>query len=188
MTIGRGGRNKAQADMEFLDRAFAARQRSDDPKASRVPSSGVGAVLVSGGRILSESANVIPPPLKARRGETTQLREAERYHFIEHAERAAIYSALLSGECLSGATLYCTRFPCSDCARALVWVGVKRVVTATGFSGEERWIESQRASLRILRDSGVKVRVAIRTPTHSSLAALRAPKALDLVLPVSKTP
>ena len=87
------------------------------------------------------------------------MEETDRYYFIEHAERAAIFTAAAAGEPLSGATLYCTRFPCSDCARALVWFGVSRVVLAAGLTGEDKWLESQRAALKILRGSGVKVRV-----------------------------
>jgi dCMP deaminase len=164
--MAKAEREKAQDDAQFLQRAFDVRKGSDDPKAARVPNSAVGALLVSGNRVISQSANVIPPQLKLGNGHHFALQDAERYHFIEHAERAAIFSAMLAGESVSDATLYCTRFPCSDCARAIVWFGVARVVTAAGLSGEERWLESQRVALRILRGSGVKVRVLT---TSSSL-------------------
>jgi dCMP deaminase len=163
-------RYKARDDVGFLQLAFAVRKGSDDPKAARVPNSAVGAILVSGNRVISQSANVIPPPLKAGNGLQSQLEEFERYHFIEHAERAAIFSAALAGESLSDTTLYCTRFPCSDCARAIVWFGVSRVVTAAGLSGEQRWLESQRAALRILRGSEVKVRVLGKSLPSPKLA------------------
>jgi dCMP deaminase len=148
-----------QDDAAFLSLAFKARRMSDDPKANRVSSSAVGAVLASAGRVLAQAANVIPPPLKSRGKRPLLMQEADRYYFIEHAERAAIFTALIAGESVSGATLYCTRFPCSDCARALVWFGISRVVTAGGLTGEDKWLASQRAALKILRGSGVKVKV-----------------------------
>jgi dCMP deaminase len=161
MVEGEG--RKMQDDATFLALAFAARKKSDDPKASRVMNSGVGAVLVSNGRVVGEAANVIPPNLKSRGKRPLLDRDADRYYFIEHAERAALFTALVAGESVSGATLYCTRFPCSDCARALAWFGVSRVVTAEGLTGEERWLESQRAARKILRGSGVKVKVLSAT-------------------------
>jgi dCMP deaminase len=172
MAMSKHELDKAYNDAYFLRLAFAARKGSDDPKAIRVPSSAVGAVLVSENRVISKSANVIPPALKSR-NDQFPLQEWERYHFIEHAERAAIFEALAAGETLSGSTLYCTRFPCSDCARAITWFGVARVIAGTGLSGEDRWLESQRAALRILRGSGVKVRVlSVPSPASASTERL----------------
>jgi dCMP deaminase len=164
-------RDTLQGDAEFLQHAFAVRGKSDDPKAAFVPNSAVGAVLVSRDRVIAESANVIPPRFKAERGYQIALKESDRYHFIEHAERATLFSASLAGESFTDTTLYCTRFPCSDCARAIVWFGVNRLVTAAGLAGEDRWIDSQRAALKMLRGSGVKVRV-LRTVAGAILKQL----------------
>lgn len=151
---------KTEADKFYLTLALGERLRSDDPKARRVMQSGVGAVIVGRQGIIAQSANVLPPALKAHhQAHNRVITEEERYHFIEHAERAAIFQALLSGENLQGATIYCTRFPCSDCARAIVWAGIRRAVFATGYAGEARWLESQRAALHILRKAGVVARV-----------------------------
>lgn len=154
----KGGRQKTQGDDVFMRMAFAARQLSDDPKARQVPKSAVGAVLVLSNRVIAQAANVVPPALKAH-VEKQPIQETERYYFIEHADRAAIYAAIVAREPILGATLYSTRFPCSDCARTLVWFGVSRVVTASGLTGEKRWLDLQRSALKILRGSGVKVRV-----------------------------
>jgi dCMP deaminase len=151
---------KAQVDARFLQQAFDIREKSDDPKAVTTTNSGVGAVIVYNNTVVSESANVITPKYKASlRGAPLKLEESDRYHFIEHAERAAIFSAVAEGISVSGGTLYCTRFPCSDCARAISWFGIQRVVIGGGLSGEQRWLESQRAALKILKASGVEVRV-----------------------------
>ena len=153
-------RTQTDADRYFLELASAERSHSDDPKARHVYQSGVGAVIVNAGRIVARSANVLPPFLKKRHVDTERsIDEEERYHFVEHAERAAIFKALQAHENLNGGTIYCTRFACSDCARAIIWVGLRRAVFAAGFGNEGRWIASQRAALDMLRFSGVKVRV-----------------------------
>lgn len=156
----RSARRKTELDRYYLNMAFDARRGSDDPKALRIAQSGVGAVIASVGGVLTASANVLPPALKAHQAASGRvISEEERYFFIEHAERAAIFKALLGGIELKGATLYCTRFPCSDCARAIVWAGITRAVFAAGYAGEARWIASQRAALHILRNAGVTVRI-----------------------------
>lgn len=151
--------NRMDADSYFMSEALSERLKTDDPKGKIVQQSAVGAVITKEERILSRSANVLPPALKnqmEKNGEA--VTEESRYHLIEHAERAAIFKARLTNSDLSGATIYCTRFPCSDCARAIVWAGIKRAVFAGGFAGEQRWLASQRAALKIMRDSGVTVR------------------------------
>lgn len=151
---------KTEADRYFLELALAERSVSDDPKSKLVLQSGVGALIVRGTDIIARSANVLPPRLKEVHTEQDKtISEEERYHFVEHAERSAIYSALLSQQNLSGATIYCSRFACSDCARAIVWAGISKAVFATGYGAEQRWQVSQRAAADILRLSGVTVRI-----------------------------
>lgn len=132
---------------------------SDDPKARLVPLSGVGAVVANLHGEISRSANVLPPRLRAAFdavGHTVS--DEDRYFIIEHAERAAIFKACQAQSELHGATLYGTRFPCADCARAIAWSGIDRVVFPRGFAGEVRWLDAQRAALRIFRAAGIKVR------------------------------
>lgn len=151
--------NQTEADRFYIQEAFRERENSDDPKAKVVPQSGVGVIIANLHGEIARSANVLPPALATSFMETKQLvAHDDRYHVIEHAERAAIYKALLDGKDLNSATIYCTRFPCSDCARAILWSGIKRAVFPGGFAGENRWIEAQRAALRILRAGGVRVR------------------------------
>lgn len=161
-------RSKTQDDENYLALAFSARRNSDDPKSRFVPQSGVGAIIARDGQVIAQSANVLPPRVKARlHTEGLGIQESERYHFIEHAERAAIFSALTEGRSTEGATMYCTRYPCSDCARAIVWVGISRIVVASGLAGEQRWLEAQRAARDILRLGGVTVRVLPKPPSSA---------------------
>jgi deoxycytidylate deaminase len=151
--------SQTTADLYFMSEAFAERAATDDPKGKIVLKSAVGTVIADLNTLIARSANVLPPNLKSRYSRTGKVvTEDERYHLIEHAERAAIFKAFQSHADMTRATIYCTRFPCSDCARAIVWSGVKRAVFAAGFAGEKRWLSSQRAALQILRDANVTIR------------------------------
>jgi dCMP deaminase len=153
-------KGKTEADRFYLTLALGERINSDDPKARRIQQSGVGAIIVGKKGILAQSANVLPPALKRDHDRHSRtISEEERYHFIEHAERAAIFKAMLRCTDLTGSTLYCSRFPCSDCARAIVWAGIDRAVFATGYAGEAHWLKSQQAARHILRRAGVTVRI-----------------------------
>jgi dCMP deaminase len=48
--------------------------------------------------------------------------------YIEHAERAAIYTAAKEGVATRGATMYAPWFACPDCARAIISAGIETVV------------------------------------------------------------
>jgi dCMP deaminase len=151
-----------EIDRQYLKMANAEAASSDDPKRFFFPRSAVGVVIADQSGLLAASANVFPPALAdALRLESRDLAEAERYYFIEHAERAAIYRALSSGKMIRGATIYGTRFPCADCARAIIWCGITRAVFSSGLAGEKQWLESQRAALQMMRLSGVKVRISL---------------------------
>lgn len=152
------GPSITDSDIEYLNAASTVKLESDDPKAKLVAKSGVGAVIVDDDKIIAKSANVLPPAVKSHNGiYGLTVQDEERYHIIEHAERAAIYSALLAGEKLDNTTMYCTRAPCSDCARAIVWVNISKVVIAEGLAAEGDWLQSQLAGQEILARAGVLV-------------------------------
>jgi len=51
-----------------------------------------------------------------------------KYKFMEHSERNAIFFAAKTGIPLKNCRLYGTQFPCVDCARAIIQVGIKEVI------------------------------------------------------------
>ena len=57
-----------------------------------------------------------------------RLLDVIEYGRAVHAEMAAILSATRRGQSVKGATLYCTTFPCHECARHIVAAGIDRVV------------------------------------------------------------
>lgn len=56
------------------------------------------------------------------------IRDLTEYGRVVHAEMEAILSCSRSGLSTVGTTLYCTTFPCHNCAKHIVAAGVERVV------------------------------------------------------------
>lgn len=52
----------------------------------------------------------------------------EKYFWVEHAERNAIYRAARAGIALDGSTMYLSWLPCMDCGRAIIQSGITRLV------------------------------------------------------------
>jgi len=55
----------------------------------------------------------------------------EKDIYIEHAEKNAIFNAAREGIRLKDTTMYCTWYPCIECAKAIIQVGIKHVVSLT---------------------------------------------------------
>lgn len=81
-----------------------------------------------------------------------------KYFYAEHAERNSVYNAARTGVSLVGSTLYCTLFPCSDCARAIIQSGVSTVVTLKPVFDTEKWNASWACALEMLRETHVHLR------------------------------
>lgn len=90
-----------------------------------------------------------------------------KYDWTEHAERNAIYNAARMGVALKGSTIYVTHVPCTDCARAIIQVGITRVVTDVasmegGFA--ERWSEAAQTTRTMLDEAGIPIDLIEVTP------------------------
>jgi deoxycytidylate deaminase len=69
------------------------------------------------------------------------LKELTEFGRAVHAEMDALLDAARRGIAVQGATLYCTTFPCHNCARHIVGAGIERVVFI------EPYIKSRTAEL-----------------------------------------
>ncbi len=121
---------------------------------SKDPSSKIGAVAVNEkGQILTTGYNGFP------RGIADDDRLNDRpvkYKYIVHAEQNAIYNATYNGVSLHDSTMYVAGLPCcSDCAKGIIQVGVRRVVM-NGDPSNERWEESTKLTLDMFKESGVE--------------------------------
>ena len=126
---------------------------------SKDESTQIGAVVVGvNNEILSTGYNSFPRGLNDLKPER-QLRP-EKYFWIEHAERNAVYNAALSGISLKNSTIYLTSgLPCMDCARGIVNSGIKKVfckeICTT--KNKDMWDEHQVRSKELLTECGVEI-------------------------------
>lgn len=80
-----------------------------------------------------------------------------KYLWTEHAERNAIYQAARTGVPLEGCTLYVPWFPCMDCARAIVQVGITRLVAFKPDLNDAQWGSHFAAALEMFKEAGLRV-------------------------------
>jgi dCMP deaminase len=137
------------------DRRFMALARHIGA-SSKDRSTQVGCVIVSAdGSVLSTGYHGFPRGVD----ETVETRHQrpEKYLWTEHAERNAIYNAAREGIRLKGGTLYLSWFPCTDCARALVQVGIETLVALRPDLNHATWGEHFRVATALLEEGGVRV-------------------------------
>lgn len=111
----------ANWDQRFLDVAALVATWSKDRSTK------VGAVIVGPkNNIVSVGYNGFPRGVN----DDVEARHERpiKYKWTEHAERNAIYNAVLNNTPVEGASIYLTWYPCADCARAIIQSGIPRVV------------------------------------------------------------
>lgn len=123
-------------------------------KSSHDPDTQTGcAVFDHSGVFVAVGSNRIPFPIEVTQERTTR---PAKYNWIEHSERVAIYHHPRS-EDFCGATMFLNWFPCADCARAIVAVGITTLVYVMK---QERWADPRYGfdtSKAILVAGGVKL-------------------------------
>jgi dCMP deaminase len=110
-------------DELFILQAALISQKSKDPSTK------VGCVIVGDDNvILSMGFNGFPRGINEH--DKGRWARPEKYHWVEHAERNAIYNAARNGINLNGARAYLNwePRPCADCTRALIQVGIKEII------------------------------------------------------------
>ena len=129
-------------------------------KWSRDPNRKCGAVIV--GTDNTEKAigyNGLPNNVDLNRSNTKKRYEKpQKYMWVEHAERNAIYTAGRNGVSLDGCKMYVTYFPCCDCARAIIQSGIKEVYSPKPDWSHHKWGESWKVSKQMFNECGVKVK------------------------------
>jgi dCMP deaminase len=123
---------------------------------SKDPSRKIGAIAVgSKGQVLAQGYNGFP------RGISDDVsmynNKITKYQHVVHAEMNCIYNATYNGTSLDNSTLYIHGLPvCSECAKGIIQVGVKRVVTKEiDDSMPERWIESTALTKKMFDEAGI---------------------------------
>jgi len=140
-------------DKYFLNIAEAVKLKSKDQSTQ------IGAVIVSDGKeIVSTGYNSFPRGIDDF--VTERQERPEKYFWMEHAERNAIYNAARGGNTTKNTTMYLTcGIPCTDCARAIISSGIKEIYCKKEDTTKNRqfWDEHAKRSLVMFEESGVIV-------------------------------
>lgn len=128
--------NYSSWDEYFMGLAMWSATRSKDPKTQ------VGACIVnSEKRIVSVGYNGLTRGMDDDDfpwdsvGETTNCLYTTKNPWVAHSELNAILNS--HGTDLKGSTMYCTLFPCNECAKAIIQVGIKKVVYLKMYEHQE---------------------------------------------------
>lgn len=137
-------------DEYFMGVAMLSAGRSKDPSTQ------VGACIVNNeNRIMSVGYNGMPAGCSDdkfpwdRKGDTLDT----KYPFVCHAELNAILN--FRGGSLKGCKVYCTLFPCNECAKAIIQIGISEIIYL-----EDKYskTDSVIASKMMFEAAGVKFR------------------------------
>jgi dCMP deaminase len=140
------------SDVERLREACRyAAERSEDPRTQ------VGVVFVSASGRSLYAANRMPAGI-ARHAHRKE--PPAKQMFLEHAERAVLYRAAVSGVPTAGGRLYAPWAACTDCARAIIACGIREVIglIALRNATPERWRSSLWTADQMLTEAGVGIR------------------------------
>jgi dCMP deaminase len=123
---------------------------------SKDPSRKIGAVAVgSKGQILAQGYNGFPRGIldSKERYDDRPL----KYKLVVHAEMNVIYNATFNGVSLDGAELYVYGLPvCSECAKGIIQVGIKKIYIAVDEDIPTQWIESFELTKTMFNEAGVE--------------------------------
>ena len=119
---------------------------------SKDPSTKVGTIAVRNRTVIAQGYNGFP------RGIDDNDRLDNRtikYMYIVHSEMNAIYNAAENGVSLKDSTIYTVGLPvCHDCAKGLIQVGIKRVVTPE-IETPERWLKSLSLTEEMFKEADI---------------------------------
>ena len=138
-------------DKRYMELAKAVSTWSKDPSKK------IGAIAIgSKGQVLAQGFNGFPRGIDDT---DDRLNDREiKYKYVVHAEMNLIYNATFNGISLDGSTVYIYGLPlCSECAKGLIQVGVKRIVMSKDSleSADDKWIESFELTMQLLNESGI---------------------------------
>lgn len=146
-------------DQLYITMCYLVGMRSKDSHTH------MGSVIVDKDNILvSTGYNSLPRGIEIDKDQKRLSREGgEKYFWMEHAERNAIYNAARRGIELKGCRLYIPWAPCTDCARAIIQTGISKVVIHK--NGQDfydkhtngKWIEATERTLSMFKEAGVDV-------------------------------
>jgi len=147
-------------DQLYITMCYLVGMRSRDPQTH------VGSIIVDSDNVLvSTGYNSLSRGIEPDKAGNRLSREGgEKYFWIEHAERNAIYNAARRGTVLKRCKIYIPWLPCCDCARAVIQTGISEVIVhqnGQDFYDEHtngKWTSSYDRVKNMLLEAGVKLR------------------------------
>lgn len=156
--------DKYESLMEFL---FAEALKSPDPSTQNA------AILAhEWGDKLTADANTLSVNCFPRGvvNHPDRWVRPDKYSFVEHAERNAIYSAARYGLNTSGLTLVAVWASCADCARAIIQSGITHLVRYVAPGNHEHWADSINDADAMMSEAGIKItEITTRFPNAKPL-------------------
>lgn len=125
---------------------------------SKDPSRKIGAVAVDpvSRTILSTGYNGFPKGILDSQERLND--RPTKYKFIVHAEMNLIYNAANNGTKLHGSDIYVYGLPvCSECAKAIISVGIRRVFIRLNGEIPDHWKESFVFTQEMFHEAGIDV-------------------------------
>ena len=133
-------------DKRFLEMAKLISTWSKDPSTQ------VGTIAVRNRTVIAQGYNGFPRSIK---DDERYNNRTIKYKYIVHSEMNAIFNAAENGVSLRDSTIYTVGLPvCHDCAKGLIQVGIKRVVTPE-IQTPERWLESLALTEQMFEEAGI---------------------------------
>lgn len=126
---------------------------------SKDPDTQLGCIIAgTENNIISTGYNSLPRGIDDAKEE--RLERPEKYFWMEHGDRNAIYA--VARRTLLGSTIYLSFMPCMDCARGIVQVGIAEVVFDQDRS--DKWVSctpkygpDQERVVQLFKEAGVKL-------------------------------
>lgn len=87
---------------------------------------------------------------------SSMIKDITEYGRVVHAEMEAILSCARNNVSCSGATLYCTTFPCHNCAKHIIAAGIRRVVYVEPYP-KSRAMEFHKDAIALDKRQGQRV-------------------------------
>lgn len=103
--------------------------------------------------ILSTGYNGMPRNINEEH--ETRWERPQKYKYVVHAEANGIYNACRSGVSLDKSICLVTFFPCSECTKGIIQVGVKELVTPEPDFKNAKYGEDFNYSIEMLKEAKV---------------------------------
>lgn len=143
--------SKNHSDEYNLLQAIRGSKYSDDPRTKNA------ALIVStSGRWIVENNHFLNN-IYFNFSEEDKYNKEIKDIYLEHAERAAIYSAAKYDIDCYDAVLYSPWVGCVACSRGIVLSGIKRVVTLKNFYKSNTWEREIELGRQLMENRGVKI-------------------------------